>query len=77
MPPNTAVCRPVAWRLKIGAGSTVRKATGLHLVVLSHWDHLRCYNSLNFAPTTPKFFALAVEIAQNFLKHSPVIGVEK
>src|SRR5256885_16468811 len=26
MPPNTVVCRPVAWRLKIGAGSTVRKS---------------------------------------------------
>jgi len=26
MPPNTVACRPVAWRLKIGAGSTVRKS---------------------------------------------------
>ena len=26
MPPNTVVCRLVAWRLKIGAGSTVRKS---------------------------------------------------
>ena len=26
MPPNTVVCRLVAWRLKIGGGSTVRKS---------------------------------------------------
>jgi hypothetical protein len=26
MPPNIVVCRPVDWRLEIGAGSTVRKS---------------------------------------------------
>jgi hypothetical protein len=26
MPPNIVVCRPVDWRLEIGAGTTVRKS---------------------------------------------------
>jgi hypothetical protein len=31
----------------------------------------------NFASTTPKFFILAVKIAQKFPKHSPAIGIKK
>lgn len=38
---------------------------------------IRCYNSTNFASTTPNLFALPVKIPQKFLNHNPAIGVKK
>ena len=37
---------------------------------------IRCYNSLNFAPTTPNIFLLPSKNPQKFPDHSPVIGVK-
>jgi hypothetical protein len=37
---------------------------------------IRCYNMINFAPTTSNLFALAVKLALNFLRYGPAIAIK-